>query len=104
MATIPRYSIYKRQLADAATNTTAHETNNGVDVSGTGMLDFATASGIDINALFFTFLVYTLTIIASCALLCFITWAVLYTAGKLQKRERLIVMSQKMWDFSVGML
>ncbi|GAN03053.1 conserved hypothetical protein [Mucor ambiguus] len=100
IASIPRHSIYKRQLADAATNRTAHEINSGVDVSGTGMMDFATASGIDINALFFTFLVYTLIIIASCALLCFITWTVLYIAGKMQKREKLMVMSQKMWDFS----
>ncbi|EPB81406.1 hypothetical protein HMPREF1544_11895 [Mucor circinelloides 1006PhL] len=104
IASIPRYSIYKRQLANAATNGTTHDFNSGVDVAGTGMLDFATASGIDINALFFTFLVYTLIIVGSCALLCFITWAVLYMFGRMQKRERFIVMSQKMWDFSVGIL
>lgn len=103
IASIPRHSIYKRQIANS-TAVPVNDINNGVDVAGTGMMNFATASGIDINALFFTFLVYTLIIMVSCIALCCITWAVLFIIGALNKRKKYIIMSKKMWDFSIGTL
>jgi hypothetical protein len=102
-ASIPRISIYKRQIVNSTAIPTK-EINNDVEVTGTGMLNFATASGIDINALFFTFLVYTLIVIVSCIVLCCVIWAILFTIGTLNNRKKYIIMSKKVWDFFIGTL
>lgn len=104
VASIPGYSIYKRQVANttATATSTASHTNATVDITGTGMSEFATATGIDINALFFTMMVYLLLIIGSCLVLCFLTWAVFYLTGKLTSSRQSMIHSKKMWDFTIG--
>ncbi|KAI8371305.1 hypothetical protein EDC96DRAFT_502131 [Choanephora cucurbitarum] len=89
-------SIYKRQLSNETDN-------NSFDISGTSMLNFATASGIDINALFLTFLVHLAILIAACATCCFVTWAFLFIVGKLSPEGKLSKQSTKVLDFSIGM-
>lgn len=97
IASVPGYSIYKRQeLINATTDTSK------VNIVGTGMSDFAIATGIDINALFFTMMVYLLLIIASCLILCFLVWAILFIVGKSTNRTSFITKSNKMWDFTLG--
>lgn len=92
IASVPGSSLYKRELPN----------KEGVDVIGTGILDFANASGIDINALFFTSLVYSLIILGSCALLCFSTWLILLLLGTFTDRRVYLAKSRKVLDFSIG--
>jgi hypothetical protein len=95
IASVPGSSLYKRQLP-------AGDNKKVVDVIGTGMLDFANASGIDMNALFFTFLVYALIILGSCAVLCILTWLVLFLLGTFTDYRKFLAQSRKVWNFSIG--
>lgn len=94
---VPGYTLNKRQEILNGT-----EELNQVDVAGTGMADFAMATGIDINALFFTLMVYTLLIISCCLVLCFFVWVGLFLIGKLTDRIHLLKKASKMWDFTLG--
>jgi hypothetical protein len=95
IASIPGSSLYKRQLPPS-------DNKKAVDVIGTGMMDFADASGIDINALFFTYLVYSLIILGSCIILCFLTWLVLFLLGTFTDHRKFLAKSRKVWAFSIG--
>lgn len=97
VTSVPGYSINKRQEIFNVTSDTSK-----VNVAGTGMSDFAIATGIDINALFFTLMVYMLLITASCLVLCFLVWAVLFIVGKTTDRISLVKKSNNMWDFTLG--
>jgi uncharacterized membrane protein len=101
IASIPGHSIYKRQIPD---NTTSSSTESSINITGTGMSDFATAIGIDINALFFTMVITLLLIVASCLILCFLVWALFHIMGKFSatNNQRYTVKSKKMWDFTIG--
>ncbi|KAG2232410.1 hypothetical protein BDF21DRAFT_464711 [Thamnidium elegans] len=95
------YSINKRQ----------QELINGTDtnvirVAGTGMSDFSIASGIDINAMFFTMMVYLLIIIGSCLILCFVGWIVLLisTTSVFNDNPDSKTKSKRMLDFTIGVL
>ncbi|CEG78012.1 hypothetical protein RMATCC62417_12677 [Rhizopus microsporus] len=100
---VPGLSIYKRQLDSDVKNLIRIE-GNSVQVAGTGMSDFATAVDIDINALFFTVLVYFLIIIASCLVLCSLIWLTFYLIGTFTKHKKFVERSLKMWDFTIGVL
>lgn len=104
IGSIPGYSIYKRQLADNST-VMDNSATSFIDISGTGMSDFATAIGIDINALFFTMMVFLLLIIGSCLVLCSLVWSIFYLIGTFSNNgQKSIVKSKKMWDFTIGVL
>lgn len=93
------YSINKRQEA------LIHGTDkNVIHVAGTGMADFAIASGIDINVMFFTMMIYLLIIIGSCLILCFLGWIVflLTTSSVLDDSQDSKTKSEKMLDFTIG--
>jgi hypothetical protein len=104
IASVPGHSIYKRQIADNTTSSAIkHAATSSIDITGTGMSDFATATGIDVNALFFTMVIILLFIVASCLVLCLFVWALFYTLGKSKTNgEKYIVKSKKMWDFTIG--
>ncbi|KAI8368791.1 hypothetical protein BD560DRAFT_330763, partial [Blakeslea trispora] len=95
IASVEGISIYKRQL-----DNTTEDSRFGI--LGTSMLEFATASGIDINALFFTFLVHLAIVVAASVVCCFVTWLVLFVAGKMSSNTKLSKQSGKVFDFSVG--
>ncbi|CAO3621917.1 unnamed protein product [Mucor hiemalis] len=103
IGSVPGHSIYKRQILDnSATDTSA---TSSIDISGTGMSDFATATGIDINALFFTAMIFLLLIVGSCLVLCFFVWIFFHLSGLSSNNEqKYIVKSKKMWDFTIGVL
>ncbi|KAI9275015.1 hypothetical protein EDC94DRAFT_654432 [Helicostylum pulchrum] len=102
------YSINKRQEA------LIHGTDtNVIRVAGTGMADFAIASGIDINVMFFTMMIYLLIIIGSCLILCFLGWIVLLfttnsssssSSSVLNDNQDSKTKSEKMLDFTIGVL
>ncbi|KAI8061528.1 uncharacterized protein B0P05DRAFT_477612 [Gilbertella persicaria] len=95
IASVPGNSLYRRQISNG-TDT------NKINILGTGMLNFAMATGIDINAMFFTFLVYFLLVFTCCAVCCFLTWLVLFAIAKMNEDEAFTAQCKKVWDFSIG--
>ncbi|CAO3658251.1 unnamed protein product [Rhizopus stolonifer] len=102
ISSVPGLSIYRRQIAPLKNLVRMDATS--VDIQGTGMSDFSTAIGMDINSLFFTVFVYFLIINAVALVLCFFTWIVFYTIGACSSRKVFTDRSLKMWDFTVGVL
>ncbi|KAI8890675.1 hypothetical protein K501DRAFT_205888 [Backusella circina FSU 941] len=98
----PGWSLYKRQEIDQQNITNTNSTQ--INVGGTSMGDFALAVGIDINALFFTFMVYMLIIAISCVTFCLIVWSIFYFSEKSADNKSFERRSKKMWDFTIGIL
>lgn len=96
----PGWSLYKRQEIDNQNMTSLNSTQ--VNVEGTAMGDFALAVGVDINALFFTFMVYMLIIAISCVTFCLIVWSIFYFSEISADNKKIGRRSKKMKDFTIG--
>ncbi|KAG1053602.1 hypothetical protein G6F43_004332 [Rhizopus delemar] len=100
-SSVPGLSIYKRQEVNMPVR---HKEDVSVNIMGTGMSDFSTAVGMDINGLFFTVLVYFLVIIGACLILCCLTWFMFCITGACSSRKKFTESSLKMWNFTIGVL